>query len=256
METLGMNIAAHYLPIFLLVLLRAGLAVAFLPFFSSSMFPGLFRIGFAVALAAVITPVVNFPIPARSEIAAVVLRETVLGAALGFAGRLVFFGIDMAAQVINTSMGLSMATMFNPEMGQTAELSTLYTMLSMVVFLAADAHHVLIYIFVKSFEWLPPGGADIARLAPAVIAMGGRMFVLALRLSAPVVIAMLAVNLLLGFMYKAAPLLNVFFIGYPVYIILGFVMLLLGLPAFMEVMRSSFGSMKGDMLRVLSAAKG
>ncbi|MDA8387466.1 MAG: flagellar biosynthetic protein FliR [Nitrospiraceae bacterium] len=256
METTGINMATHYLPVFLLVLLRTGFAVAFLPFFSSKMFPGLFRIGFAVALAAVITPVVNFPIPPGSEVAGVILHETALGAALGFAGRMVFFGIDMAAELMNVSMGLSMATIFNPEMGQSAELSNLYAMLSMIVFLAVDGHHALIYIFVKSFEWLPPGGADIARMAPAVVAMGGKMFVLALRLSAPVVIAMLAVNMLLGFLYKAAPLLNVFFIGYPVYIMLGFVLLILGLPAFMQVMRNSFGSMQHDMLRVISAAKG
>ena len=256
METIIMNITAHYLPVFLLVLLRTGLAVAFLPFFSSKMFLGYFKIGFAVALAAVITPVVNFPLPPRPEIAVAVIREVVLGAALGFAGQLVFFGIEMAAQLINMSMGLSLATVFDPQMGETTELSTFFTMLSMLLFLAVNAHHEVIYIFVKSFEWLPPGGAHIAKVATAVIAMGEKMFVLAVRLSAPIVIAMLAVNLLLGFLYKAAPLLNVFFIGYPVYIMLGFVLILLGLPAFMEVTKSSFGSMSSDMIKVLSAAKG
>ncbi|MDA8172561.1 MAG: flagellar biosynthetic protein FliR [Nitrospiraceae bacterium] len=256
MEPVGINIFARYIPVFLLVLLRTSVAVAFLPFFSSSVFPKMFRIGFVVALAVVLTPVVNFAIPARSEIAGVILRETVLGAALGFAGRLVFFGIDMAAELISLSMGLSTATLLNPEIGQTTELTTFYTMFSMLVFLAVDAHHSIIYIFVKSFEWLPPGGANIARLTPALTAMAGKMFVLALRLSAPVVIAMFAINILLGFIYKAAPQMNVFFIGYPVYIFVGFMLLFIGLPAFVGVMGASFDSVKGDMIRILAAARG
>ncbi|MDA8085319.1 MAG: flagellar biosynthetic protein FliR [Nitrospiraceae bacterium] len=256
METAGINIFARYIPVFLLVLLRTGVAVAFLPFFSSTVFPRQFRIGFAVALAIVITPVVNFAIPARSEIAGVIFREVVFGAALGFAGRLVFFGIDMAAQVISLSMGLSTATLLNPEIGQSTELTTFYTIFSMLVFLVANAHLSVIYVFVKSFEWLPPGGANIARLSPALTALAGRMFVLALKLSAPIVIAMLALNMLLGFLYKAAPQMNVFFIGYPLYIFVGFMLLLIGLPAFIGVMGNSFDSIKFDMLRVIGSARG
>lgn len=251
-----MNILAGYIPVFLLVLLRTSVAVAFLPFFSSAVFPKRFRIGLAAALALVITPVVNFPIPGKSEIAGVVFREIFFGAALGFAGRLVFFGIDMASQIISVSMGISMATMFNPEIGQATELTTFYTLFSMLLFLAMDAHHALIYVFVKSFAWVPPGAADVARLAPAVTAMAGKMFVLALRLSAPIVIAMFAVNLLLGFMYKAAPQMNIFYIGFPVYLVLGFVLLMIGLPAFMSLMGSSFESIKYDMLRIMGMARG
>ncbi len=252
----AMNIFAAYLPVFLIVLLRTGTAVAFLPFFSSTIFPLRIRVFFAVALAMVLTPVVSFPIPARPEIAGVIIREVVFGMAIGFAFRLVFFAVEMAAQIMSVSMGLSMATVLNPEIGQVTELTTLYTMIAMLVFLAVNGHHELIYAFVKSFEWAPPGKVSISRMTPAVLGMAGRMFVIALKLAAPVVIAGLTVNLVLGFVQKAAPQMNIFFMAYPLYMIVGFVLLILGLPVFMNVIGSYLDGARDNMFRIISLAKG
>lgn len=251
-----MNIFASYLPVFLLVLLRTGTAIAFLPFFSSTLFPLRIRIVFAVVLALVLTPVVNFPMPSRPEIAGVIIREAIFGMAIGFCFRLVFFAVEMAAQIMSVSMGLSMATILNPELGQATELTTLYSMLAMLFFLSVNGHYELIYAFVRSFEWAPPGNVSISRLAPAVLGMAGKMFVISLKLAAPIIIAGLAVNLLLGFMQKAAPQMNIFFVAYPLYMIVGFVLLILGLPVFMNVIGSYFDGARSDVFRIISLAKG
>ncbi|MDA8090855.1 MAG: flagellar biosynthetic protein FliR [Nitrospiraceae bacterium] len=256
MHAANMNIFASYLPVFLLVLLRTSTAVAFMPFFSSTLFPLRIRVAFAVTLALVLTPVVSFPIPARPEIAGVIIREVFLGMAIGFCFRLVFFAVEMAGQIMSMAMGLSMATILNPEMGQATELTTLYSMIAMLFFLIVDGHHELIFAFVRSFEWAPPGKVSISHLAPAVLAMSGKMFVISLKLAAPVLIAGLTINLLLGFLQKAAPQMNIFFVSYPLYMLVGFVLLILGLPVFMNVIGSYLDGARSDVFRIISLAKG
>jgi flagellar biosynthesis protein FliR len=75
--------------------------------------------------------------------------------------------------------------------------------------------------------------------------------VIALKLSAPIVIIMLIVNIILGFIYKAVPQMNIFFVGQPVYIFIGFLTMLISLPVFVYLMQGYFGSMKDDIGRVI-----
>lgn len=250
-----MEALTQYIPNFLFILLRASIVVSMLPFLNSTYFPGRFRIGLAVAIALVLAPVVEFKVE-RPEIPIVVMREIVFGIALGFAARLVFLAVDMAGQLMSVSTGLSMASVFNPEIGQSTEISMLYGIIAMFVFLGMDAHHDLITIFIKSYEWLPAGHLDAQTLCAPIVSMGGTMFLIALKMSAPVVVLMLIVNLLLGFVYKAAPQINIFFVAYPIYIILGLSVMLLSVPVFIYTVGGYFSGIKEEMLRIIAAARG
>ena len=250
-----MDLFAKYIPNFLLIFLRAGIVVSLFPFLGSKNVPARFRIGFTLAIAFVLMPVVEFNV-SRSEIPALVLREAILGIALALTARFVFFAVDMAGQIMSTAMGLSAATIFNPELGQSTEVAQLYGIIAMLVFLAMDIHHDLIYIFVKSYEWIPASHIDIKNIAVYMSSSVARMFILAFKISAPVIIAMVITNLLLGFLSKAAPQMNVFFVGYPVYLFVGFIVMLFGVPVFVYVISSYLNMIKDDMLKVISAATG
>jgi flagellar biosynthetic protein FliR len=250
-----MEMLSKYIPNFLFILLRAGIMVSMLPFLGATNFPAKVKIGFAVAIALILAPVVEFKVE-RPEIPLVVMREIFFGMALGFAGRLVFFAVDMAGQLMSTATGLSMASVLNPEIGQSTEISMVYGIVAMFVFLSMDAHHDLITIFVKSYEWLPAGSMDVQGLVVPVIALGSKMFIIALKVSAPIVILMFIANILLGFIYKAAPQVNVFFVAYPIYIVLGFSMMILSIPLFIFTVGDYFTLIKEDMLRAIAAAKG
>jgi len=249
------EVLSRYIPIFLLVLLRASIFVSFLPYFSSKNLPVRFKIGFAVAMAFVLTPVVEIEI-ARTALPLLVVREMVMGVVLGLMARFVFFVVEVAGQLMSYAMGLSVATAFNPEIGQSTELAGFYGIVAMLVFLAMDAHHELIYVFVQSYEWLPAGQLSLARLLPEVVSMGSRIFVMALKLSAPVLVVIFVSNIVLGFLSKAAPQLNVFAVGFPVYLAVGFVVMIVGLPVFIQAVGSHFLNMREEMLRVLALAKG
>lgn len=246
---------AKYLPNFLFILLRVSIFFSVIPFFSSKMFPPTFKIGFAIALALVLTPIVEFRIAERS-IPLLVMKEIIFSMVLGLSVRFIFMAIDMAAQIVSNAIGLSIASVFNPEIGQSTDLARFQGLVMMMLFLAMNAHHELIYIFVRSYEILPAGQADIQRLAAEGISLGGKVFVIAVKVAAPVAVGMLIVHIMMGFISKAAPQMNIFFVGFPVYILLGFIILFLSFPVFVHLLEGSFIEMKDEMNRIVSIAGG
>jgi len=249
----GADVISAAFPRFLLVLLRTSVFLAFLPVLGAKTLPASFRIGLAVAIAVVLTPVVDLR-PGENDTVILVVREVVLGMALGLSVRFVFFAFEVAGQVISDSMGLSIATIFNPEIGQSTEVARLLTILATLLFLVMDAHHDLIAIFVRSYDLVPVGTGDVRALVGEGIAITGRIFLLAVKLGAPVLVGLVTLNLLLGFVTKATPQINIFFISFPLYILLGFFILLLALPVYVAAIGGSFAEMRSEMERVLSMA--
>jgi flagellar biosynthetic protein FliR len=249
-----MELFNQYIPTFLFILLRAGIVVSLFPLIGSKTAPTQFRIGLAVAAALVLTPVVPPVAYSREMIAPLVIREVLFGIAIGGTARFVFLAIDMAGQLMSNAMGLSIATVFNPEVGPSTEVAQLFGMIAMLVFLSTDAHHDLIALFVRSYELAPAGQIDAGVLVRSVITAGAGLFVIAVKISAPVVVVMLMTNLLLGFVAKAAPQMNVFFVGYPVYLFVGFLVMLLGVPVFVHEAGQSFARARDEILRMIAGA--
>jgi flagellar biosynthetic protein FliR len=243
------------IPNFFFILLRAGIVLMMLPFFSSRSFPRQFRIGIAVAIALVLAPIVEFRL-AQASLTAIVVREVMFGMIFGLAARFVFFSVDVAGHVMSSTTGLSMATAFNPEIGPSTEIAQLYAITATLLFFAADVHHDLIALFVKSYEWLPAGTVNAEAMFMAGVSFATKIFIIGLKLSAPVVIIMLITNILLGFIYRAVPQMNVFFVGQPVYIFLGLLTMMIGLPVFAYVMGGYFSGIKDELGRVIFLMKG
>lgn len=249
----GADVLSVYVPRFLLVLLRSSVFFAFLPILGSSSLPGRFRIGLAIAIAALLTPVVDFH-AAGNDVAVIVLREVVLGMALGLSVRFVFYGIEIAGQMMSDSMGMSIATVFNPEIGQTTEISHFLAIMATLLFLSTDAHHDLIAIFVRSYDVLPAGASDVGALVREAISLVSRIFVIAVKMAAPVVIGMVTLNVMLGFLVKATPQINIFFISFPLFIGIGFLILLIAIPVYIAAFGGSFGEIRSEMTRVIGLA--
>lgn len=246
-----MDFILPYAAKWFLVFLRAGIVIMLLPFLGSTMIPAQVKIGLAAAVAVVLAPVVPAPGPFEAA-PALVLREVLFGIAIGSAARFVFIAVEAAGQMISGAMGLSLATAFNPDIGQSTEAARLLGMIAMLLFLATDSHHDLIVLFARSYELAPALRIDAAFLTKAATEWGGRLFVLTVKLSAPIVVASLLTNLLLGFLARTAPQLNVFFVGYPVYLFVGFLLLLTGMPVFIHETTASFATVRDGLLRIMA----
>lgn len=244
----NIDFISRYIPNFVLIMVRAGSILIMLPFFGSKTIPPIFKIGLILAISAVLTPVIEFNVTVE-EIPFFVLMELFIGITLGLVVRSVFLAIETAGQIMSNTMGLSIATFFNPEIGQSTEMARLLSSILMLLFLSMDAHHDLIYIFARSYEWLPGGSFSLRSVLPEVMDITGSIFVIALKISAPVVTVMLLTNILFGFLYRAAPQMNIFFVGYPVYIFIGFLVMLLSMPVFVNVSGNLLNSVKDEMFK-------
>lgn len=249
-----MDILYSYLPTFLLVLLRASIVIALLPVVGSKVLPARLKIGLAVAVALVLTPFLHLPF-SQDKIAGTVAREALVGIAIGIAARAVFLAVEMAGQLVSTSMGLSMATIFNPDFGESTEVARFYGLITTLIFLAVDAHHDLISLFVMSYDLLPPDRVDLAKLVPVVMPFFSGLLVITLKIGAPVVVTMFIVNILMGFLTKAAPQMNVFFVAYPVYLAIGFLVLMAGAPAFVYVIQHYIETIRDEIMKMLAALR-
>jgi flagellar biosynthetic protein FliR len=254
-DQLDAEMFSRYLTNFLLILLRSGIFVALLPVIGGKQLPAQFRIGFAVFIAMLLTPVVHFE-AAEQGIPLLVLKEILIGIALGLTVRFIFMAVNMAGTFISHTMGMSIARVFNPEIGQSSHIAETYGVMAMLMFLATDAHHDLIYVFVKSFEVLPAGRAELMPVVSDVMAMVGGLFVLAIKIGAPVVVGLMIAHILAGFLYKAAPQMNIFFVALPLNIFLGFLLMILSIPVFEYVFRISLSDLRTDMIELIMKAKG
>jgi len=248
------EILSRYIPNFLIILLRASIFISLVPFLSSKSFPPQFKIGFAIAITLILAPVVEFKIEGES-IPLLIVKEVFLAITLGLTVRSVFIAIDIAGQAMSNALGMSIATVFNPEIGQSTEIARLYGIIATLLFFAMDAHHDLIYILVKSYELLPPGQVNMKNLLVNAISGSGGAFVIAVKVCAPVLVGLVITNFLLGFTYKAAPQINIFFISFPVYLFIGFFIMLLSIPVLVDVMEGYFGETKDEMIRIMAVGK-
>ena len=250
-----LNEFAQYIPTFLTILLRTSIFVSFIPIIGSDKLPMQFRLGFAVFISLLLTPVLNFEI-AEDQIAILVVREMFMGIALGFTVRLVFLAINMAGSFISHMIGMSIATTFNPEMGQQTQIAEALGIIAMLFFLVMNAHHDLIYVFVKSFEVLPGGDINILAMVPEVLSMGSKIFIIALKIASPIIVCLLMSHIMAGFLYKAAPQINIFFITMPLNIFLGFILIIISIPVLEYVLNIQFREIRDEMTRLIFIAKG
>ena len=196
-------------------------------------------ISIRVAIANVINFLLVPNLPAIIEIdplswhgSLIVLKEFILGISIGFVMRLIFTGLELAAEMISMTMGLGFATFFDPHSeGRSSALSQLLNALGMLLLVSSDLHLLLIEYLASSFNTLPIGGSGLTQASFKQLAYwGSHIFAIGMQLSLPLITTLLISNMALGILTRAAPQLNLFGIGFPVNLIIAMIMLKLVMP--------------------------
>jgi len=224
-----------FLAYFVFPMARILALVSTAPVFGNRGIPRRIRLGLGLALTMAIAPLAG-PIPDVSpssyEGLLVLIEQIVIGTAMGLAMRVVFAAVDAAGELIGLQMGLGFASFFDPQQGNNAPvISRFMVLLAVLFFLALNGHLLMISTLAQSFAILPIGtGLFGPHAAYSLVSWGGQLFAAGLTLALPVVAALLITNLALGVLTRAAPQLNVFAVGFPITLLLGFFMLALVLP--------------------------
>ncbi len=219
--------------------------IAGAPLLGSSTIPVQVKLGLAVLLTILITPVLP-PLP-RIEPGSgigfiILLQQIIIGLALGFSMRIVFSAVEMAGEITGLQMGLGFATFFDPQQSSQVQLiGRFYGLFATLLFLAIDGHLQIIALLVQSFTTLPIGAESMEIASFAVLVnWGTEIFMLGLRLALPVLTALLITNLALGILTRAAPQLNIFAVGFPLTLAIGLLMMAWALPYFTPVVGQMF----------------
>ena len=185
-----------------------------------------------------------------------IVQQTLIGIAMGLVLRVVFATLDLMGEIISLQMGLSFATFFDPIAGgQTAVVGEFLTLLATLVLLSLNGHLLMLDALARSFEWLPVSATLPHRGGWMILVrFGASIFASGLLMALPVVTALLITNIALGVLTRAAPQLNLFAIGFPITLTVGFGVLLLTLghlaPLLQHFYDVGFATL-ADLLRAL-----
>jgi len=217
-------------------LIRISALVSAMPIFGSRLLPKRLKVIFVLILTLAIAP--HIPPFEYVEIFSVnggivAIQQVLIGLAMGFALQLVFAVFVLGGQVIALTMGLGFASLNDPVTGVVVPtVSQFYTIFVTLLFLAINGHLVMIEVLANSFIDLPIAQTGLSTDAIWLLLSWTKyMFSGALLMALPAIAALLVVNIGFGVMTRAAPQLNIFAIGFPVIMTIGFVIMLLSIPS-------------------------
>ena len=150
--------------------------------------------------------------------------------------RITFAGVEMAGEITGMTMGLGFASFFDPQTrARSSAISQFLALLTLMIYLATNLHLVVLSTLAQTFELLPISSNFVSAGGMLeVVKWGGRIFSAGVQLSLPIVAALLITNIALGILTRAAPQLNIFGIGFPITIGVGFIMIGIVLPYLMN----------------------
>jgi len=247
--------------LFTLVLGRLAGIFSALPLFGGERVSMKIKAMTVLAMTLVCFPVLDLaktPIPSDFiSLCLLVIAETMIGVTLDIVAKAVFGAVEYCGQVVGMQMGFAMSSLFDPAMGQVPLLAMFQSMVAMLLFLALGAHHIFIRAMVESYTLIPLGGWHMSGdLINFLVTTTMGIFVLGIKLAAPVMVALLATTVVLGVMARSFPQMNIFVVSMPLNIGIGFIALGLSLLVFMHTLEISFGGMAlqiKSIFRILSS---
>ena len=219
--------------------------IAVAPPFGNNAVPVQVKISLGIVLAMIVAPtlpVISDLDPVSLSGILVLAQQLIIGIGMGFVMRVVFASIEMAGEVSGLTMGLGFATFFDPQtQGRSSAIAQFLVLTATLLMLTLNVHLSMLAALVESFQTIPisttyQSGFNYHKLA----IWGEQIFSVGMRLSLPIVAALLVTNVALGILTRAAPQLNLFGIGFPITIGVGFLMLALILPYLMQPLQNLF----------------
>ncbi|MFV2055069.1 MAG: flagellar biosynthetic protein FliR [Thiohalomonadales bacterium] len=217
---------------YLWTLFRITAFITAAPIFGSRTIPVRAKLGFALVLTMMIVPLIApmEPVPLLSADAALItLHQIIIGAAMGLVFQLVFTMFIIGGQIIAYQMGLGFAQMIDPQSGtQVPVISQFYVIMVTLLFFALNGHIAFIRLLIESFQLLPIKIDSFSRGGIwHLIDWSSQMFIGGLSVALPAVAAILLINFTFAVVTRSAPQFNIFAIGFPITLVMGFFVILL-----------------------------
>jgi len=262
MATLNIPVDAFYGV--MLIFLRVAAIVFSAPVLDTNTIPAVFKAGLALAVSILLLPAVDTVVTVKDlslmTFVIGVFSEIAIGVTIGLSVKLLFAGIQLAGQIVGYQMGFAVANVVDPATSaQIPILAQFYNLTAMLVFLAINAHHLFFSALVDSYTILPPLSMHISpQLVGMMMRLAANMFVVAVKVGAPLIAVMLMVSVALGMVARTVPQIHIFIVAMPLKIVIGLFFLLMVSPyltAYLIDLFSSYQVTLFDLIRLMALAR-
>jgi len=214
-------------------MLRISALLMAAPVFSLRALNTRVRVAFALALTFMIYPMQDWPRidPLSATGLLEIANQITLGVLMGLTLQVVTAAVLVAGQTISNTVGLSMATLIDPNSGNVPVLGQFLIIMSTLIFVGLGGHALLLGLLIDSFETMPIGKHLLSQQAwGGLVTWTSMIFLGSLLTALPIMVVLLFINIGLGVASRAAPALNIFSVGFPAMVMVGFGVLIISLP--------------------------
>jgi len=246
---------------FSLILIRVSVILLMFPFFSSRVIPVLVKAGLVLIITIILFSVIDnkgieFP-DTLCGIVQMITAELIIGMILGLLVRMIFEGIMMMGQLVGFQTGFAITNILDPQSGmQVSILSNMAYLVAMVVFLILNGHHILLNAVRESFEIINVGSLSLdRRIFQEIINASGDMFVIAIKIGAPAIAALLLTNIAFGLITKLIPQMNIMIVAFPIQIVIGLIFFGVCLNVILRFMERYLGDLGSLLINTMNCLK-
>lgn len=229
--------------VLLLIFARVSAFFIVVPLFSYRTIPAQLKIALAFLLSWMMYYTFSIePFVINGQYILLVLKEVVVGVAIGLVAYIIFSAVQIAGGFIDFQMGFAMANIIDPQTGVNVPLTgQFFNFLILLLLLAINGHHLLLDGIYYSYQFLPmnevfPAFGD-GNTVEFIIKMFAAVFAIAFQMSAPIIATLFLVTLALGITGKTVPQMSIFVIGFPIKIAVGFIVMIITMGVMVEVMK-------------------
>jgi len=246
---------------FFLILIRISVILLMFPFFSSRVIPVLVKAGLVLIITIVLFSVIDnkelqFP-DTLCGIVQMITAELIIGMILGLLVKIVFEGIRMMGQLVGFQTGFAITNIIDPQSGmQVSILSNMAYLVAMVIFLILNGHHILLNAVKESFEIINVGSLSLdRRIFQEIINASGDMFVIAIKIGAPAIAALLFTKVVFGLITKIIPQMNIMIVAFPIQIVIGLIFFGVCLNVILRFMERYLGDLGSLLINTMNCLK-
>lgn len=225
------------------------------PVLGNKQVPVRIKIGLSALITIIIAPTIGEIPPVAvgsTQGLLIMIQQIIIGVAMGFTMRLIFTAVEMAGELAGLQMGLGFASFYDPiNSSYTPVVARWLGMIAVLAFLAMNGHLYMLSALAGSFQTLPIGSMMPARGFYEVASWGRIIFTYGMQIALPLLAALLTANIALGILTRAAPQLNLFAIGFPITLAIGFFVLALSMPHFVPLLDRLTQEGMGTMINLM-----
>lgn len=247
---------------FLLMFSRISAYFIMLPLFSYRTIPVQYKVGLSIFLTLVIMPTIQVEeIAFTSTYILLVLKEVSIGLMLSFVSYVLFATVQVGGAILDFQIGFAFANVVDPQTGvQSPIFGRFFNILLLFLFIATDAHHIVLTALYYSFEYISvyslTNFLENTNVALYFIKLFSMMFLVSVQIVLPFIVILLLTDVTLGILTRAVPQLNIFAVGLPIKILVLFVVLFIFMRSVIFLFNQVFGYTQEQLMQLLQLLGG